>query len=201
MAVRSQLEADSPRGGRPRDGSREQAILDSAVALLADVGYDAMTIESVAAKAGVGKATIYRRWPGKAELVADAVTTMHAAEHYEPEDTGSLRSDLRAVVSDMIERIEGVDGGLLCGLAVAVRSDAKLGKLMDGHKRSEREKAHALILSRAKERGEIPKTADPPDFLDVAAGLALFRLVNGEALDVAFADYLVERILLPLINV
>src|SRR3954468_25112873 len=92
-----------PTRGRPRDPRRRQAILDAAVHLLAEVGYDRATVEAVAARAGVSKPTIYRRWPGgKAEIVADAIRAKRADGAVLP-DTGSLRGDLLA----MLRAIQG----------------------------------------------------------------------------------------------
>ena len=102
----------SARGGRPRDDAREQAILDAAIDLVAEIGYDAMSIEAVAARAKSSKATIYRRWPGKAELVAEAMRRRSEPVLEDLPDTGSLRGDLLALVQRMFDSINGVDGGL-----------------------------------------------------------------------------------------
>ena len=99
-------------GGRPRDDAREQAILDAAIDLVAEIGYDAMSIEAVAARAKSSKATIYRRWPGKAELVAEAMRRRSRAGPRGLPDTGSLRGDLLALVQRMFDGMNGVDGGL-----------------------------------------------------------------------------------------
>src|SRR5579863_5183615 len=96
-----------PRGGRPRDDAREQAILDAAIDLLAEVGYEAMSIEAVAVRAKSSKATIYRRWPGKAELVADAIRRRTEPTLADLPDTGSLRGDLLALVELMCTSMAG----------------------------------------------------------------------------------------------
>ena len=189
-------ELDSPRAGRPRDESRDHVIMDAALELVATVGYDAMSIESIAQRAGVSKATIYRRWPGKAEVVADAIRRKDPGG-LDPEDTGSLRGDLMAMVSTLFANIDGADGGLVCGLAMAVRSDAELGQLLSAHKHDHKERVSSLILSRAQARGELGTGADLPNVMDTAAGMALFRVMSGQPLDPEFADYLVDRILIP----
>ena len=193
--------ADRHGRGRRRDDAREQAILDAAVDLIVTVGYDAMSIEAVAAHAGVSKATIYRRWAGKAELVAAAIGRMDKhmdrGEHPDPEDTGSLRGDLLALTRTLFSNLAGADGGLVCGLAVAVRADAELGRLLAGHKQAYRRRVTKLIVSRAQSRNELPGEVDPPELMDIALGVSLFRIMSGEPLDDSFADYLVDRVLIP----
>jgi AcrR family transcriptional regulator len=191
-------EPGAPKGGRPRDEARELAILDSAIELLSDVGYEALTVEAVAARAGVGKATIYRRWSGKADLVAAAVDRMADSHGPDPEDTGSLRGDLLALTELMFDKMGGTDGGLLCGLALAVRTDSELGRLLDSHKHEYNERVQSLIVSRAKARGEIAETAEPPELIHLAVALALFQVMTGKALDAEFAAYLVDKVLIPL---
>ena len=102
------------RTGRPRDADREDAILAATRALVAEIGYERLTIEAVAARARASKATIYRRWPGKAELVAEALRCRPQATRVMP-DTGDLREDvvqgILAFVTDLTEE----DAGLLIG--------------------------------------------------------------------------------------
>jgi AcrR family transcriptional regulator len=191
---------DTPRGGRPRDEAREQAILEAAVELLTEVGYDAMSIEAVAVRARSSKATIYRRWPGKAELVADAIRRRTEPVLEALPDTGSLRGDLLMLAERMFAGIEGADGGLMCGLAVAVRADAEFGRLLAAHTHENKLRTVAVVVARAEARGEIPPGADPNLILQVAPGVALFHQMNGERLDATFAEYLVDRILIPLLR-
>ena len=191
-------ETDSPRGGRPRDDAREQAIIDATVEIIGQVGYEAMSVEGVAVRAKSSKATIYRRWSGKSELMAEVIRRMHQADSPDPEDTGSLRGDLLALSMSMFEQMKGIDGGLLCGMAVAVRSDAELGRVVDAQKREQRDRIHSLILSRARARGDMAVETEPPALIDVAAGVSLFQIMSGKPLDREFAEYLVDRILIPL---
>jgi AcrR family transcriptional regulator len=194
------VELDIPRGGRPRDEAREQAILDAAMELLTEVGYEAMSIEAVAVRAKSSKATIYRRWPGKAELVADAMRRKSEPVLDHLPDTGNLRGDLLALAQQMFAGINGADGGLICGLAVAVRSDPEFGRLLAAHTHDNKLRSVAEVVSRAVARGELQPGADPNLILQVAPGVALFHVMSGEPLDAGFAEHLVDRILIPLLR-
>src|SRR3954471_11071434 len=89
---------DTPQRGRPRDPRRRQAILDAAIALVGEVGFDRMSVEAIAARAGGSKPTIYRRWPGgKGEIVVEAIRALRAEAGQLP-DTGTLRGDLPALL-------------------------------------------------------------------------------------------------------
>src|ERR687883_1813354 len=90
----------SPRGGRPRDPSRDSVIRAAILRLLAEVGYGNLTMDAVASEAGVGKATIYRRWRTKQDLVVDTISDLTRAEATAP-DTGSLEGDLRALLHSL----------------------------------------------------------------------------------------------------
>src|SRR5262245_58584483 len=123
--------ATSPRG-RPRDPQRRRAILDAALALIAELGYDRTTIDAIAGRAGVSKPTLYRRWPhGKPELVADAIRERRADAGATP-DTGSLRVDLLALVEIQTGQLLE-DVHLACGLLTALRTSPELAALMQDH--------------------------------------------------------------------
>ncbi|MBO0728623.1 MAG: TetR/AcrR family transcriptional regulator [Acidimicrobiaceae bacterium] len=190
---------ESSRAGRPRDEAREQAILDAALELVAEVGMDRMSMDAVAARAKASKATIYRRWPGKTELVLEAIQRLSPTSD-ELADTGSLRGDLLAATRVMCANMSGVDGGLMCGLAAAIRNDAALGQAL-GRMHEAKEAVTATIVARAKARGELPDSTDAALISEVAPGVTLNRLLNGEPLDEPFVIHLVDRILLPLLHV
>ena len=90
----------SPAAGRPRSEEAHQAILDATLDLLAEVGFSALTVEGVASRAGVGKATIYRRWPSKLPLVVEAFGQLPALEDV---DTGSLVGDLKLMLRSYLQ--------------------------------------------------------------------------------------------------
>ena len=97
-----------PRAGRRRDPSRDEAILAATLATFAEEGYAGVSIEGVAARAGVGKATIYRRCASKAQLVVEAVRVGACLNDHLP-DTGDLRSDLASMLRAMVQRLRSDD--------------------------------------------------------------------------------------------
>src|SRR5687767_15955192 len=103
------------RGGRPRDPSRDSVIRAAILRLLADVGYGALTMDAVASEAGVGKATIYRRWRTKQDLVVDTISDLNRAEANTP-DTGSVEDDLRSMMHQMVGIISGPTGAATLSL-------------------------------------------------------------------------------------
>jgi AcrR family transcriptional regulator len=188
--------------GRPRDEARHQAILEAAIELVAEVGYDRMSMDAIAARARASKATIYRRWPGKAELVVEAVRSCgtHDGEDLIA-DHGSLRSDLHALLGHMRTGLEGKDGHLMFGLALAARSDPELGRVLREQLFEEKAQVAVAIVDRAAARREL--TADPAvgaRLLDeVAPAVMILRQLGGAALDDAFLDHVTDDILLPLL--
>lgn len=188
---------DPPRPGRPRDDARDVVILESTLELLADVGYERLTMDAVAAHARASKATIYRRWPGKAQLVVDALRRRVDA-HAELPDQASLRADLLEAVRHTCAKIAGVDGGLLCGLAGAARRDPELAACI---KTMCDEKAGGFdpLVARAVARGELAPGADGRVLTEVVSGLVVFHAVQGDDLGEALAVHLVDDVALPLL--
>jgi AcrR family transcriptional regulator len=188
------------RVGRPRDEEREQAILDAAVELLAEVGYDRMSMDAVAGRARASKATIYRRWPGKAELVAAAMHGRVAPPPALLADTGSLRGDLVAAVSAMCRSLQGADGGLMCGLATAVRGDDDLARVLGSQLLDDKRAMLQPLMDRAVARGELPPGTDATVIIEVAPSVTLLRQLTAQPLDDVFVEHLVDDILLPLVT-
>jgi AcrR family transcriptional regulator len=186
--------------GRPRDPRRREAILRAAIELVAEVGYDRMTVESLAARAGVSKPTIYRRWPGgKKEIVVDAIRTKHADADALP-DAGSLRGDLLALLGTMIEHIDE-DAHLAGGLISQLRDSEELAALMRDEIVTHERCRFDGLLARAVTRGELsPDARITPLFHDIAGSVVFTRaVVTAEPLDQAFLEELVDHVLLPVL--
>ena len=185
----------APRG-RPRDPRRDAAIYAAALELCAEAGFDGMTLEAVAARAGVSKPTIYRRCPlGKAQLVAMAI-----ASHREIEpslDTASLRGDLLATVRHMVAHMRE-HAQLASGIARQLRESAELREIFREHVIAPSRARWIAIVERAEARGELVLGAAPSLFPDIAPALIHGRVAfPGDPLDEAFVTELVDRVLLP----
>jgi AcrR family transcriptional regulator len=133
-----------PRPGRRRDPACDQAILKATLDAFVEDGYGGVSIEGVAARAGVGKATIYRRYTSKADLVVDAVRVSAHIDDHLP-DTGDLRADLIGMMASMVERLRGPDGKLLVMFAAERVSNPDLA---DAFERSVvgRKREHVIRL-------------------------------------------------------
>lgn len=156
----------APSTGRPRSEEAHQAILDATLELLVEVGFSSLTVEGVAQRAGVGKATIYRRWPSKLPLVVEAFGQLPG---FEEVDTGSLEVDLKETLKTYLENFNATSlGAVFPSLAGERAHDPELSKMLEPVARGRRE-PFVRIFERAKERGEIAPDVD----VDLAADLVL----------------------------
>ncbi len=150
--------------GRPRSEEAHRAILDATLELLVEVGYSALTIEGVAQRAGVGKATIYRRWPSKLPLVIEAFGDLPA---FEESDSGDLATDLEQILRSYLRVYNTTPlGAVVPSLAGELPHNPELMDLFTPVVKQRRQPL-MNALRRAAERGEIPADLD----LDLAADL------------------------------
>lgn len=178
------------RAGRPRSAAADAAILAATREALVELGWSKLTLGDVAARAGVAKTTLYRRWPGKNELVVDAVAELF--DELRLPDRGSLAADIEGVVlqfAAILERPEA-RSGLMAVVAEATRDDALRARIraliVERQKRLVREGR-----ARAQRRGELPAEADPGQgartvdlIYDMVAGAVVHRtLVSAEPAD------------------
>ena len=186
-----------PISASPRVERSKAAILDATLALLAEEGVGGLTVDAVAARAGVGKATVYRHWASRAELIVDAVSTLLTDD--EAIDHGSLREDLRAAY-DRIRRVcgTGVVARILPTLAEASSRDPEL----EGVHRdfvAQRRRHLVAALERATARGELRPGLDLSLVADLVAGPMFYkRLVHHELPDEAYADALLDLVMAAL---
>ena len=170
--------SDVPRAGRPRSEECTRAILDAALQELADSGYGAMTIDGVAARSGSGKATIYRRWSTKAELVADAIER-HSFADIPIDDTGNLEADLLRYLRALERALSGIDGELLLALTAEKLRNPELAAAFDRRFVTERRARVRQLVRAAVERGELPPSTDIELLADVGPALYLHAFVHG----------------------
>ncbi|MET7709451.1 TetR/AcrR family transcriptional regulator [Micromonospora sp. NPDC005413] len=168
--------------------------------LLREVGFDRLTIDAVAARAHVSKATIYRRWDGKAELVVAALRDRQVGVH-NPPDTGSLRGDLIELLR-ATAAICAADCDLMQALAFAMRTNPELERLVRHQVLPAGRVASTAILVRAAARGEIPPEAGERElFHELAPALSLSRIVaSGLPADDAFLTQVVDQVLIPVLR-
>jgi AcrR family transcriptional regulator len=188
----------SPRSAR-LGGVREQEILRATYELLGEVGYESLRLDAVATRARASKATLYRHWPGKAQLVADAVRMCRAADQECP-DTGTLRGDLVAFMEVMATSMKSEDGPLFAGLVMTMLHDPEFAAEMRGMQEAKRSTA-AAIHARAVERGELGAGTDPNLIEEIApAQMFMQCFARGEPLDGPFISHLVDDILMPVLR-
>ena len=165
--------------GRPRSAEADRAILDAAGTLLAERGLSAMSIEEVAARAGVAKTTIYRRWPSKGLLALDAFMIMFRSLQ-PPVDSGSLREDLLSALHAWVRAVRTTPAGrLLASLIAEAQHDAELHAAWRDRVLEPLRTQHRVVLERAVQRGEISPAVDQDVVLDLFFGAAQHRLLLG----------------------
>lgn len=168
--------------GRPRDPERSRAIRDAARSLLREGGWDALTIEAVAARAQVGRPTVYRRWPTKGHLAAEVLQHEHAqAQRREDEgpplpDSGSLADDLRVLLAELLTELDDLEArGVQPGVVAEMVLDGSLAERVRIDGLVPHRTRVATVVNRAVERGEARPDLDPDFVVDTLAGVVLFR--------------------------
>jgi AcrR family transcriptional regulator len=182
------------------DPARERAILDAIRELLTEVGYDRMSIDEVARRARASKATIYRRWSGKPDMVAAALHGM-MIDHPPLPDTGTLRGDLIGAMNAFC-RVYERKQPIVLSLLAAIRSDPSLGRLLHEHVLETGVADASAVFRRAVARGELAAAPNVGAVVEVGKALLWHRLLlSGEPLDEAWVIHIVDDILRPLLGV
>lgn len=183
--------------GRPRDDKRDEAIQSAAIELMQEIGYERCTIEAIATKARASKATIYRRWKNKQELLVSAVTR-HTFCTPPEVDQGNLRDDLIEMISEKIKNLKGPDGAVVSVLLTAAKNDPELGKLIPISIRESQDDTVMHIIDRGIKRGEISKHANIELLLEILPGIFTYRIfMTHQPVNRKFIEQLVDGILLP----
>jgi AcrR family transcriptional regulator len=189
------------RPSGPRSEAREQAILDAALELLMEVGYDRLSMDALAERAHAGKATIYRHWSGKAQVVAEAVRRLKGDGAAAFPSTGSLRGDLLAAMDQISCSATEADAAIICGVMSAMRSDPELAELVRTQVLDKKKGEFNGIIERAVRRGELPEGGSATLVEEVISALLINRLaIQGLSIDKEFAVHVVDDVVLPLLH-
>jgi AcrR family transcriptional regulator len=172
-------QASAPGPGRPRDGAFDARILDATLALLAEVGYQSMSLDDVAAKAGVSKPAIYRRWSSKAQLATAALARLQAASA--PERSGAPRDDLVTLLASFRRLLLRPNGLALIGTLLAEEhSNPELIALFRERIVATRRAQVRALLEDAAARGELRRGADLDAATNALIGSFYARYLSGE---------------------
>ncbi len=191
--------SETRSAARPRlEGERVREVLEVALQVLGEVGYDKLTLDEVAARARASKATLYRRWSSKAELVADAMSSGHGHEPHP--DTGNLHDDLHAFVT-MRRSATDADVRLMCGVSTAMSTDPELGRALRQRFVEPKRAGLRRILETGRARGEVGKLVD----LDLVTSLipammTFWSVVEGTPPPEDLGRRLIDEVLLPAVR-
>jgi len=186
---------DKRAPGRPRSARSEQAIIDAVLEMIAEGdALETLSIESIAARAGVGKATIYRHWSSKAEVAVEAFRAF--IPPLDDPDTGSFTDDVRSVVHQIVDGLSNSPlAGILPSLVEAAERDAEVERLFKEFGSGRRAVLRG-ILSRAAQRGELRDGLDPDVAIDLLVGpIFTRRLVTRAPVTRKHADAVLNLVL------
>lgn len=203
MTALEQTAADTPRLGRKRDLTRDPEILEAALDVLAETGFERMTIDEVATRARAGKATLYRRWPSKAELVIDAVGCMKKGAYSAAElpDTGTLRGDLVAMIREPSIADAERKMQIMAGIVSMLSRSPELADAAEEALVAPRRAANRLLIERAIARGEIADDVDIDLISTIGSAMVAHRLlVERVPVTRAYLISIIDAIVLPAVG-
>lgn len=167
---------DKKPPGRPRSVKSHRAMLQATLELLAEVGFDPMSIDAIAARAGVGKTTIYRRYTSKEELVADAIESVR--EEIVIPDTGNLQGDIDAIIQNAAQITLSPLGRQTVAMIISsASSNSQFAQIYWTKYLQPRRQTFAIVLERAKARNEIPTDLDSDLVFDAMSAIMLYALI------------------------
>ena len=195
LAVSRRAEQVTAAPGRPRSDQAHQAVLKATRELLLKHPSDEVHIEHIAARAGVGKATIYRHWPTRDALVQELLLDL-AGPHIEIPDKGSTREEMRAAVLNPIRALTKTDfGPVLLAVLTQVASNPRLAEQFRATVVRARRNTIAEVIKRGILRGDLRADADADVATELLAGPVYFRFIFGGDLNRDFADRVVDAVL------
>ena len=185
---------------RPRvEGDREREILDAALEVLAEVGYDRLTMDAVAQRAKASKATLYRRWNSKATLVVDALATQKTTPPVP--DSGDLRTDLLTAFCGMGGLTDHDTTSTFGAVITAVSTDHEFAREFREQVVGPKARVGRTIFERALARGELRPDIDLDIVAPALSGIVLHRVfILGEQPDAALIERTIDQIILPAVR-
>jgi len=186
--------SDTRGPGRPRSQRARQAVLRATTDLLATLGYEALTIDAIAERAGVGRQTIYRWWPSKASIIAEAVVDGTIAPFESLADGLDLRSMLHAWVAAM--QIP-TNATLVRALSAAASSDSADAEALYHHGTGPSHAALTSAVRAAQDEGRVRSDLNPDALADSLTGAILYRVLARIPLPPDYADDLLAPLLMP----
>lgn len=176
--------------GRPRNNEAEAAILAASYGLLLETGFGAVTVEKIAERAKVSKATIYKWWPNKAAVVMDGYLSAASARLPVP-DTGSVQEDIVIHATNLAVFLRSREGKVITELIGEGQFDAGLAEAYRTRFFAPRRQEARQLLERGVTRGELQADLDIGSCIDLLYGPIFYRLlITGDTLDEAFVKYL-----------
>lgn len=184
---------------RPRvEGEREVEIFEATTRLLIECGYDRLTMDSVASAAKASKATLYRRWSGKAELVIDALAHAKQFTNLAPGETGSLREDLLTAACDQGGIPEEMPMAILGAVLPALHRDPELFNAFHDRLIEPKITVAMRAFEGARERGEIAKGADLRMLAQILPAICIHQLfVAGKPVTRERIEQIIDEVVLP----
>lgn len=162
--------------GRPRSAKSHQAILQATLELLAEVGFERMSIDAIATRAGVGKTTIYRRYKSKEELVADAIESFR--EEIVIPNTGTLWGDIDTLIESAAQiTLSPLGRQTVATIVSSASSNPQFAQVYWTKYLQPRRQAFAVVIERAKARNEIQTNLDSDLVFDLMSGIMLYALI------------------------
>lgn len=190
--------AGARRGGRKRDDSRDPEILQAVVDVLAEVGYDGLTIDMVATRARAGKATLYRRWASKGEMVLDAVSCLKPPVPPVLPDTGTLRGDLLGMIKPTAVQDGERKMRIMAGIVSVITKEPELADAANAAIAEPRARAYRVLIGRAIDRGEVAPDVDVGVLAQVVPAMTAYQvLIRRKPIDRDFVVTLIDSVLLP----
>jgi AcrR family transcriptional regulator len=193
-------EISAAKGGRPRSEQLHQAILQAAVHLVLTSGFRSLSMDAIAAKAGVGRMTIYRRWPNKAAIIMDAfVMRVDPGTLFKPAD--SFTESIRLQMRTMAKAFRGKDGALIRVLLAEAQFDPELAKALRERWTLPRRKMAVEYFRGGMREGVLRADIDPEAMIDILYAPLYYRLQMGVgALSDAYVDEVFEHAMKGLFN-